>query len=104
MCIDVLVHSTGSRDVTLDRGELQSCDVTKLICLCLFAVDGGYGPWGEFGECSVTCGGGVHQRERPCNSPEPKYSGKSCEEQELGTSIETESCSSDPCPGDFKLK
>ena len=66
----------------------------------LFSVDGGYGPWGEFGECSVTCGGGVHQRERQCDNPEPKYSGKTCEEQELGPSIETESCNVEiPCPG-----
>ena len=52
----------------------------------------------------MTCGGGVRHKERPCNNPEPKYSGKSCEEQEQGPSIETESCNTDPCPGNFKLK
>ena len=68
-----------------------------------FAVDGGYGPWGDFGECTVTCGGGVRQKERLCNNPEPKRLGKTCEEQELGPGIETESCNPDPCPGNFIL-
>jgi len=44
----------------------------------------------------------VRQKERPCNNPEPKYLGKTCEEQELGPSIETEACNGDPCPGNFK--
>ena len=40
-------------------------------------------------------------RERQCNSPEPKYSGKTCEEQELGPNNETESCNTEPCPGKY---
>ena len=67
--------------------------------LSLFTVNGGYGPWGEFGECTVSCRGGVRQKKRQCNNPEPKYSGKTCEEQDLGPSIETEACNADPCAG-----
>ena len=48
----------------------------------------------------MTCGGGVRQRERQCNNPEPEYSGKTCEEQGLGPSIETEACNVEvPCSG-----
>ncbi|XP_078345694.1 coadhesin-like isoform X2 [Oculina patagonica] len=63
-------------------------------------VNGGYGPWGEFGECSVTCGGGSRQKERKCNNPEPKYFGKTCEEQGLGPNIQSEPCNTEPCPVD----
>lgn len=45
----------------------------------------------------------MRQKERLCNNPEPKYLGKTCEEQELGPGIETESCNPDPCPGNFIL-
>ena len=48
----------------------------------------------------MSCGGGVRHRERQCDNPEPKYSGKTCEEQGLGPSTETQSCNVDePCPG-----
>lgn len=63
-----------------------------------FSVNGGYGPWGEFGECTVTCGGGSKQRERKCDNPEPMFGGKTCEQQELGSNVETESCNEVPCP------
>ena len=41
----------------------------------------------------------MKQRERNCDQPEPKYGGKTCEEQGLGTNVETQSCSEEPCPG-----
>ena len=51
-----------------------------------------------FSACSVSCGGGVRQRERQCDNPKPKYPGKTYEE--LGPSTETQSCNVDePCPG-----
>lgn len=45
----------------------------------------------------------MRQKERLCNNPEPKYLGRTCEEQKLGPGIETESCNPDPCPGNFIL-
>ncbi|CAH1773254.1 unnamed protein product, partial [Owenia fusiformis] len=56
-------------------------------------VDGGYGPWSDFGECSKTCGGGTQNRTRLCNNPEPANGGKDCE----GPSIETRSCNENSC-------
>lgn len=34
------------------------------------AVDGGYGPWGEWNDCSHSCGGGLITRKRNCDNPE----------------------------------
>jgi len=86
--------------LSCDKLELGPSIETKACEMESCPVNGGYGPWGEFGECSVTCGGGVKQRERKCDQPEPKYGGKTCEEQELGTNVETQSCSEEPCPVD----
>ncbi|XP_022780154.1 coadhesin-like [Stylophora pistillata] len=63
-------------------------------------VNGGYGKWSAFGECLVTSGGGVRERNRLCESPEPQFGGKTCEEQDLGPSVETEACNEQPCPVD----
>ena len=62
-------------------------------------MNGGYGPWVDFDDCTVTCGGGLRQRERQCDSPKPEFQGKTCEEQNLGPGVETEACNDQPCPG-----
>ncbi|GFR67360.1 caspase-8 [Elysia marginata] len=41
-------------------------------------VDGGFGDWTDWTECSVTCGGGVRSRQRFCNNPAPQYGGAQC--------------------------
>lgn len=51
----------------------------------------------------MTCGEGVQQRERRCDSPQPLFGGKSCDELELGPSIETKACVLDSCPGEIIL-
>lgn len=33
------------------------------------AVDGGWGSWEAWSECSRTCGGGVSRSERHCDNP-----------------------------------
>lgn len=63
-------------------------------------INGGYGQWSEFKDCSVTCGEGVQQRERKCDNPEPQFGGKTCIQQELGPDVETQTCHKDPCPID----
>ena len=40
----------------------------------------------------------MKQKERRCDSPEPAFGGKTCEEQGLGASVETQSCNEAPCP------
>uniref|UniRef100_A0A669CLV5 ADAM metallopeptidase with thrombospondin type 1 motif 6 n=1 Tax=Oreochromis niloticus TaxID=8128 RepID=A0A669CLV5_ORENI len=42
------------------------------------SVDGGWGPWSIWGECSRTCGGGVSSSMRHCDSPAPSGGGKYC--------------------------
>lgn len=32
-------------------------------------IDGGWGPWSEYSECSLTCGRAVKSKERHCNNP-----------------------------------
>lgn len=49
----------------------------------------------------MTCSEGVQQRERRCDSPQPLFGGKSCDELELGPSIETKACVLDSCPGEI---
>ncbi|KAK7895515.1 hypothetical protein WMY93_020840 [Mugilogobius chulae] len=66
-------------------------------------VDGGWGPWSMWGECSRTCGGGVSSSMRHCDSPAPSGGGKYC----LGERKRYRSCNTDACPvgsRDFREK
>ncbi|TSK57997.1 Thrombospondin-1 [Bagarius yarrelli] len=57
-------------------------------------INGGWGPWSPWDACSVTCGGGVQNRKRLCNSPPPKYGGKEC----IGDAKATQLCNKQACP------
>uniref|UniRef100_A0A8D0G7I3 ADAM metallopeptidase with thrombospondin type 1 motif 8 n=1 Tax=Sphenodon punctatus TaxID=8508 RepID=A0A8D0G7I3_SPHPU len=61
-------------------------------------VDGNWGPWGIWGPCSRTCGGGVHFSYRDCNDPEPQNGGKYCE----GQRAKYQSCHTEECLPDGK--
>jgi len=41
-------------------------------------VNGEWAPWGSFGKCTKSCGGGYRERHRSCTAPSPKYGGRSC--------------------------
>ena len=60
-----------------------------------FTVDGNWSQWGEWRECSRTCGGGLHSRSRTCTNPPPRHGGKNC----TGKPEETRPCNTDSCPG-----
>lgn len=62
-------------------------------------VDGGWGPWGSWSDCSSPCGGGFRIRRRMCNDPQPMYGGQECP----GCNIEYDSCNSMPCSEIKKL-
>nr|XP_057920932.1 A disintegrin and metalloproteinase with thrombospondin motifs 6 isoform X2 [Doryrhamphus excisus] len=67
------------------------------------SVDGGWGPWSAWGECSRTCGGGVSSSVRHCDSPAPSGGGKYC----LGERKRYRSCNTAACPSgsrDFREK
>ncbi|XP_066284505.1 properdin-like isoform X1 [Branchiostoma lanceolatum] len=57
-------------------------------------VDGGWGEWAEWGQCSVSCGAGLHQRVRLCDRPAPQHEGRDCE----GEPLQLRRCDQGPCP------
>ncbi|KAL4634762.1 A disintegrin and metalloproteinase with thrombospondin motifs 10-like isoform X1 [Arapaima gigas] len=57
-------------------------------------VDGSWGLWSPWEECSRTCGGGVSSSVRQCDSPRPTIGGKYC----LGERKRFRSCNIDECP------
>ena len=71
----------------------------RCLFLCLILVSGGYTPWGDWEECSVTCGAGSQSRSRSCTDPSPEHGGPTCLEQGLGEATESQACNADPCPG-----
>ena len=57
------------------------------------SVDGGYGTWGSWGLCSLSCGNGTRSRERLCDSPAPVGAGLPC----VGDDTEYETCNPESC-------
>uniref|UniRef100_A0A8C3N479 Hemicentin-1 n=1 Tax=Geospiza parvula TaxID=87175 RepID=A0A8C3N479_GEOPR len=59
-------------------------------------VHGGFSSWLEWRACSVTCGQGVQERVRQCDSPVPANGGRGCQ----GPRSDLRSCHRQPCPVD----
>ncbi|XP_028409018.1 uncharacterized protein LOC114531606 [Dendronephthya gigantea] len=59
-------------------------------------VHGNYSSWSGFSSCSVTCGNGIRNRTRVCDSPVPDYGGRDC--SYLGPKSEVEMCNTHRCP------
>uniref|UniRef100_H3DL88 Hemicentin-1 n=1 Tax=Tetraodon nigroviridis TaxID=99883 RepID=H3DL88_TETNG len=72
-------------------GDTQTQRCSTATC----PVDGSWGSWQLWGECSASCGGGQRSRLRLCNSPSPSHSGRPCP----GDSSQLSRCSTQPCPG-----
>ena len=51
-------------------------------------IDGGWGLWAPWGECSVNCGIGVRTRRRECDNPVPSNEGSDC----VGSRGEIQTC------------
>ena len=60
-------------------------------------VNGGWGDFGAWDDCPVSCGGAEHSRYRVCDSPLPEHGGDDCT-VDGSTDIETEKCNENPCP------
>ncbi|XP_013411296.1 uncharacterized protein LOC106174328 isoform X10 [Lingula anatina] len=71
-----------------DNLESQNC----ILRTC--PVDGNWGGWTPWSNCSRTCGGGVRFKSRECNNPPPSNGGVSCP----GSSNLTETCNPQGCP------
>ncbi|XP_023377508.1 thrombospondin-2 [Pteropus vampyrus] len=59
-------------------------------------IDGRWSPWSPWSACTVTCAGGIRERTRVCNSPEPQHGGQAC----VGDVREQQMCSRRTCPID----
>ncbi|KAJ7370527.1 Hemicentin-1 [Desmophyllum pertusum] len=75
-----------------ESDEVQPCNI--LPC----PVNGGWSPFGRWGSCSLTCGGGIQDRLRACNNPLPAFGGTPCD----GPDVESRFCHLFPCPVDGK--
>jgi hypothetical protein len=65
------------------------------------AVNGGWGEWMSWSECSRTCGGGVSFIERDCDNPTPQNRGRYC----LGERRKYRVCNTQPCnPNDATFR
>ncbi|XP_022085075.1 A disintegrin and metalloproteinase with thrombospondin motifs 6-like [Acanthaster planci] len=61
------------------------------------AVDGGWTTWGEYSQCSASCGFGQRTRHRTCTNPAPGAGGAPCS----GPNFETVQCGNGQgCPVD----
>ena len=70
-----------------DTEETKSCNTH--VCV----VDGQFGDWTDWTECSEECGPGLQSRTRECNNPAPSGGGRYCD----GYKIETRLCQNEPC-------
>ncbi|XP_039610072.1 SCO-spondin [Polypterus senegalus] len=72
-----------------------SCVAGKIVNCTQFScdVDGQWSEWTPWSECSVSCGTGLQNRYRFCNSPPQSGSGLPC----LGADKQDQICSNVPC-------
>ncbi|ETN58597.1 adamts-7 [Anopheles darlingi] len=57
-------------------------------------VDGGWGDWSPWSECSRTCGFGIAKQTRECDHPSPAHGGTFC----IGERARYKTCHLQPCP------
>ncbi|XP_063057327.1 hemicentin-1 isoform X2 [Engraulis encrasicolus] len=79
----------GGRTCAGSDTQTQRCGTTSC------PVDGNWGPWQAWGECSASCGGGERTRRRLCNNPSPSNKGRPCP----GDSTQLSRCNGQACPG-----
>ncbi|XP_067681709.1 sushi, von Willebrand factor type A, EGF and pentraxin domain-containing protein 1-like [Haliotis asinina] len=79
-------------------------DVEGYTCLCTseytgqycddLLVHGVWGTWGNWSRCSEECDGGVKNRTRRCDNPQPQNGGRDCD----GTDVDVGDCNTKACP------
>ncbi|XP_048588583.1 A disintegrin and metalloproteinase with thrombospondin motifs 1 isoform X1 [Nematostella vectensis] len=58
-------------------------------------INGGWSEWGNYSDCSHSCGGGVQWRSRTCTNPAPEAGGDNCEGSSRG---HWRICNTQACP------
>ena len=62
-------------------------------CKSTRTVNGSWGGWSDWSQCSKSCGGGTEERDRSCSSPAPAHGGEDCQ----GKPTELRTCNKDNC-------
>ena len=75
----------------------------------IILVDGNWGDWFSFSECSASCGDGQQSRYRICNNPPALNGGLHCLSSDKSgnrgnTETLTQSCNVKLCPGKLSLR
>ncbi|XP_048582923.1 zonadhesin isoform X2 [Nematostella vectensis] len=76
--------------------DMFGIEVDEALCTqeeCNVPINGHWGRWSSWGECSRMCGDGVHTRTRLCDDPMPRFGGKTCQ----GVSRQSEVCKARAC-------
>ena len=60
-------------------------------------VNGGWGEWSSWTDCSLSCDGGAQGRSRVCDNPAPEFDGDDCTIDGSSDS-ETQTCNENSCP------
>ncbi|XP_061539337.1 LOW QUALITY PROTEIN: hemicentin-1 [Phycodurus eques] len=81
--------ANGGRACAGADAQIQRCKTATC------PVDGNWGLWQSWGECSASCGGGERRRMRLCNTPSPSNGGRLCP----GDSSQLSRCNIKACPG-----
>ncbi|XP_021356963.1 A disintegrin and metalloproteinase with thrombospondin motifs 9-like [Mizuhopecten yessoensis] len=102
-CTDSRNKRKGCRTLHMPWADGTSCGNNKWcrhgVCRAerpLVSINGGWGRWEDYGECSRTCAGGVKKGIRQCNNPVPANGGKYC----TGRRVRYRSCNTKPCGDD----
>ncbi|VDI29943.1 Hypothetical predicted protein [Mytilus galloprovincialis] len=74
--------SYGGRLCNGNTLDVDSCNIHEC------PVDGDWSGWSSWNICSATCNGGIQDRNRKCDDPQPSNGGISCK----GTPIESRPC------------
>ncbi|KAI4905184.1 hypothetical protein NFI96_013898 [Prochilodus magdalenae] len=69
------------------------CTATEEVMKPKVSVDGGWGEWGSWQQCSRSCGGGVMFSYRDCDQPAPQNGGGYC----VGQRMKYRSCNTQAC-------
>ena len=73
------------------------------IFLFSIVVNGGWGEWGAWDACPVTCGGGDQNRHRVCDNPIPENGGDHCT-VDGSADIDSQRCNENQCDGKSTIK
>ena len=72
-------------------------ELETVISFANVLVDGGWGTWGAWTDCTKTCGVAEKTRTRLCDNPTEAYGGEPC----YGSNQDKNTCKENTCPGKF---